>query len=176
MATENNQERFEKYMGILYPNYSKMSPRRKEEAEFRSMGIIRYFDDIDTIFPLIKETYTDLKDLDLVNIARIYSEMYEKTSSIGVPTGKVLRGENDMPIDEYKTRETSQKEQLNLIGMAVRDYQKNSGKFAPKIHNFLSGIKNYDITEDTAKKVLQMLDAHKRMESKKTRNKDMEER
>ena len=174
MATENNQEIFEKYMGLLYPNYSKMSPRRREEAEFKSMGTIRYFGDIDKIFPLIKEAYPGLKDLDLVNIARIYSEMYEKTSSIGEPTGKVLRGDDDMPIDEYKTRETSQKEQLNLIGMAVREYQSNSGKFAPRIHNFLSGIRNYDINEDTAKKVLEMLDSYKRMESKK--DKDMEER
>ena len=175
MANENNQEIFDKYMSILYPNYAKMSPRRREEAEFRSMGTIRYFGDIDKIFPLMKETYPDLKDLDLVNIARIYSEMYERTSSIGVPTGRVLRGEDDMPVDEYNTRETSSAEQMNLIKMAVREYQEKSGKFAPKIHNFLAGVKNYDITEETAKKVLQMLESQKNLETKKHRD-DSKER
>jgi len=170
---------YEKVLNILYPGYSDLSDKRKEQVEFRLMGITEYASQIMKLFDQMKDPKNSLyqegaSDKDIVNIAAIYSRIYEESNNpVAYRTGKMLRGEGgDTPIPEYKYRDRSEIEVKHAMEYAVEKY---NSKPRISIKNILNGIKSYKIDYNTALNVSKILKEMNQTKDSKTANdKEME--
>lgn len=156
------KEAYDKVLNILYPGYSDLSDKRKEQVEFRSMGITAYASQIMKLFNQMKDPESSLyqegaSDKDIVNIAAIYARIYEESNKqIASPTGKMLRGGDygDVPKPEYEYRDRTEAEVQHAMEDAVEKY---NSRPRISIKNIINGVKSYNIDYNTALNVSQIL-------------------